>query len=309
MPSGIKWTHEKAEAIMLKAGLQPLEPYKKTSAQWKCKHIACGAVVFPRLDGVLNGQGGCRPCGYKAKIQPYKVSPKDAIALMIKNGFEPQEPYISYQSPWKCKCSTCGNIVYPSYGNQKTKKRKCEFCARNKVDPKVAIAIMKKAQVQPLEPYKNFNSRWKCKCLKCGRIVYPSWDTVNAGKGACRYCAKYGINYNVPSYIYLITHNQLNAHKVGFGNHKKREDRLQRFNKKGWDTYKVWQMDSGGQAVDIEKEIFRIIRKELKIPSYLTKADMPQTGGQAETMDADLITLLQLEKIIKKVIKGYRINL
>jgi ribosomal protein S25 len=136
--------------------------------------------------------------------------------------------------------------------------------------------------------------------------VYPSWDTVNAGKGACRYCAKYGINYNVPSYIYLITHKQLNAHKVGFGNHKKREDRLQRFNKKGWKTYKVWQMDSGGQAVDIEKEIFRIIRKELKIPSYLTKADMPQTGGQAETMGADAITLLELEKIIKKVIKGYR---
>ena len=235
-----------------------------------------------------------------------KTNPKNAEALMIKNGFQPLEPYKSYQNPWKCRCLECKRIVYPSYGNQKAKKNKCPYCAKNKSDPKDAIATMKKAKVQPLEPFKKWNSRWKCKCLKCGEIVYPSFDTVNQGKGACRYCTKYGINYNVPSYIYLITHDQLNAHKIGFGNHKKREDRLERFNKKGWKTYKVWQTDTGGKAIDIEKEIFKIIRKELKIPSYLTKADMPHTGGHAETMDADLITLLELEKIIKKVIKGYR---
>jgi hypothetical protein len=35
---------------------------------------------------------------------------------------------------------------------------------------------------------------------------------------------------------------------------------------------------------------------------------MPHTGGQAETMDADLISLLELEKIIKKVIKSIKIK-
>ena len=297
-----------AEANMIKWGYKPLERYTRSSAKWKSTHIECGEVVYPRYSGLRNGQGGCKPCGYKNKFQPYKVSAKVATALMIKNGFEPQEPFKSYQNAWKCKCLKCGKIVYPSYGNQKQKKRKCGYCEGNKLDPKKAVAVMKKAKVQPLEPYKKYNSRWKCKCLKCGKIVYPSWDTVNQGKGACRYCVKYGINYNVPSYIYLITHYQLNAHKVGFGNHKKREDRLGRFNKKGWKTHKVWQINTGGEAVDIEKEIFRIIRKELKIPSYLTKENMPHTGGQAETMDADLISLLELEKIIKKVIRGYRSN-
>ncbi len=308
MPRGKKIDPIVAEKVMLKAGLKPLEPYKKSSAKWKCLHIECGEIVYPRYDGIKQGQTGCRPCGYKNQFQPYKITADVATALMIKNGFKPQEPFKSYQSPWKCKCLKCGKIVYTTYGNQKQKKRKCVFCVGKRLDPKKAIAVMKKAGVKPLEPYKKFNSRWKCKCLKCGKIVYPSWDTVNQGKGACRYCVKYGINYNVPSYIYLITHYQLNAHKVGFGNHKKREDRLQRFNKKGWKTHKVWQMNTGGEAVDIEKEIFIIIRKELNIPIYLTKADMPHTGGQAETMDADLITLLELEKIINKVIKGYRNN-
>jgi hypothetical protein len=31
---------------------------------------------------------------------------------------------------------------------------------------------------------------------------------------------------------------------------------------------------------------------------------MPVTGGHTETVDADLITLIELEKIINKVIKG-----
>jgi len=33
---------------------------------------------------------------------------------------------------------------------------------------------------------------------------------------------------------------------------------------------------------------------------------MNSTGGHAETMGADSITLLELEKIIKRVIKGYK---
>jgi hypothetical protein len=75
------------------------------------------------------------------------------------------------------------------------------------------------------------------------------------------------------------------------------------YDREAWEARKQHKPEN--TAIDIEKEIFRIIRKELKIPSYLTKADMPHTGGHAETMDADLITLLELEKIIKKVIKGY----
>jgi hypothetical protein len=35
---------------------------------------------------------------------------------------------------------------------------------------------------------------------------------------------------------------------------------------------------------------------------------MRKTEGHTETVNADSITLLELEKIIKKVVKGYRNN-
>ena len=113
---------------------------------------------------------------------------------------------------------------------------------------------------------------------------------------------------NIPSYLYLITHDEFNSHKVGIGNVRsiKRswEDRLEKFKREGWQTYKVWQFKTGGEALKIEKAVFKVIRKDLKLPIHLSKEQMPKTEGQSETVDADSITLLQLEKIIKKVIKG-----
>jgi hypothetical protein len=111
---------------------------------------------------------------------------------------------------------------------------------------------------------------------------------------------------NTPSYLYLITNYELNSHKVGMGNHKKLNDRLRKFNKDGWETHKVWDTKTGAEAIDIEAEVFRILRKDLKIPIHLTKEHMRKTEGHTETMSADSITLLELEKIIKKVVKGYR---
>jgi hypothetical protein len=63
-------------------------------------------------------------------------------------------------------------------------------------------------------------------------------------------------------------------------------------------------MKTGTEALEIEKAVFKILRKDMKLPIYLSKEDMPKTEGHSETVDADSITLLQVEKIIKKVIKG-----
>ena len=73
---------------------------------------------------------------------------------------------------------------------------------------------------------------------------------------------------------------------------------------RGWEPYKVWEVKTGAQALKIEKEVFRVLRKEMNIPAYLSAEQMPVTGGETETVDADSISLLQLEKIINKVIKG-----
>jgi hypothetical protein len=63
--------------------------------------------------------------------------------------------------------------------------------------------------------------------------------------------------------------------------------------------------DSGLDALEIEQQVLLWLKNSKKLTAYLSKEQMPQ-GGHTETVDADSITLLELEKIIKKVIKGYK---
>jgi hypothetical protein len=180
------------------------------------------------------------------------------------------------------------------------------YCANRKVDEKTAIEFMKNVFLEPLEPYTGNKVPWKSKCLKCSRIVYPRWNDVQKGHTGCKYCAPKGINLTKPSYLYLITHDALNAHKVGIGNHKKVNDRLGRFRKFGWETHKVWEFETGKEALDIEEEVFKILRGEMSLPIYLALDDMKKTQGHTETVGADSITLVEIEKIINKVIRGMK---
>jgi hypothetical protein len=161
--------------------------------------------------------------------------------------------------------------------------------------------------LEPLEPYKSAQARWKCKCLKCGNIVYPQFNNVQQDNGGCGYCSKKGIDLNKPSYLYLITHEVLGAHKIGIGNvqEKMRVDRLKGnrgFLSNGWKIHKIWQFKNGAEATKVETAVFKVVRKDLKLKPYLSKEDMPKTRGESETVSADSITLLQLEKIIRKII-------
>jgi hypothetical protein len=431
--SGIKLNPKVAEKVMLKAGLEPKEPYKNADTKWKCKCLKCGATVYPRYYTVKAG-GGCIYCGFKKTAEKQRNSEDKVRKLMLKNDFEPQEPYKNSHTLWKCKCLKCGKIVFITYTNvrlgysgrkqccskvavipetnaikrfekagftlqekyttsgkallvkcnacnkksrrslqgltRKGKYQKCIYCAGLKIDQKDAIKKMRQGGFEPIGPYKGAKVAWKSKCLKCGRqvspslasirrgggckycagnqpienkkaiqnmikhgykpygkyknsqtkwkskhikcgsIVYPTYAQILNGDGGCQTCAPWGIKLYVPSYIYLITHPLLNAHKIGIGNYKtlKKKDRLHRLIIKGWQPYRKWDFSTGKKAISAEQAIFKIIRKDKKIPIYLSSADMGKIGGHTETIDADRITLLELEKIIKQVIKGYRNN-
>jgi hypothetical protein len=499
-----------AEKVMLKAGLKPLEPFNKASYKWKSIHIQCGDIVYPTYSSIKRGRGGCTPCGQLRSINAQRTPEKVAVAIMLKAGMKPLEPYKNALSRWKCQCLTCGHIGHPQLSTIKSgnggcrpcsyiktglafrisekesrsrlKKQKlqyvgkykwvdkrtyfkikclncksisetnwdnlgklgrntgCEFCSRSKAmfqqvteedhnkilaqhnlepfgkytgnqdlitvkcllcnkrkpirrafllqrsnkmqgcmtcagariaDLNEIAKVMKKAKLEPLVPYKNSDNKWKCKCLKCGEIVYPMYGSIQQGQGGCIpcgivslgnakrtpegkavavmlknnlrplepyvnmnlpwkcrclkckrvvrpnlgnitsghtgciYCAPAGLNMTKDSYIYLITNKELNAHKIGIGNVKKNMDRLGRFNSRGWETHKVWNFQTGRAALDLEKQIFKVIRKELKIPVHLSYEQMKSTGGHIETVNADSITLLELEKIIKKVIRSH----
>jgi rRNA maturation endonuclease Nob1 len=377
---------KEAEALMIKAKLQPLEPYTSATAKWKCECLKCGEIVFPQYSLIKSGQGGCRPCGYKkvskkmkrvhaaGKIsyKKSKITEKNALKLIKEHGRIPLEPFISVSKPWlskctKCKtvaspslsrlvykgtaCSTCGRkktsdakklsqievketfkragvellvdysyvneqplkcrclrckrIVTPSYANAKKNKEGCKYCAGTFVDPKEAKELMISFGFLPKVKYPGTDSPWKVQHVICGSICHPTYGTIKRGGGGCRNCADWGFSTDKPSYIYLITHKEFKAHKVGIANQPKlaKSDRVHKFKNHGWEVHKIWQFENGYSVLQIEAEVFRIVRKEMKIPQFLSKGQM-KYEGETETMNADLITLLELEKIIKKAIKG-----
>lgn len=296
---------EKAIAIMIQANIKPLEPYQNKEKPWKSICLICNKKISPSLGNIRRGQAGCKWCTRK------NIDPKEADKIMRKQGYEPLTRYQGDRVKWKCRCSKCKKISFPTYAQTSRQKNitGCTFCNIHYVDEKVAIKVMRDSGFKPLEPYENALTPWKSECLKCKNIVSPMYSNVRKGSG-CNYCCPLGINLNVQSYLYLITNLQLNAHKVGIGNIRppKRlsEDRLGKFKRQGWKTHKVWNFETGGEAWAIESAVLKVIRGDLKLPIYLSKEQMIKTEGQTETVDADSITLLQLEKIINKVIKGIK---
>ena len=292
---------EDAFKLMIKSGLKPLESYKGSGVRWKCIHLPCNQVVHPTYASIQQGHGGCIHCAGVAK-----KSDAYARKTMLKAKLEPLEAYSDAKTKWKCKCLRCNKIVFPTYTSIQSGGSGCIYCAKGQyVDPEDAIKLMTEHGFTPLEPYPGTNLNWKCIHVKCGNIVHPKHATIRQGKGGCRTCAVSGFQYAKESYLYLITHNQFGAHKVGIANKSnvKSTDRLYRHKQEGWETIEVWNFDDGYAVARIESHIFTIIRKDMAIPQYLIKGQM-KFGGQTETMDANLISIPMIKKIIRKSIRS-----
>jgi hypothetical protein len=122
-----------------------------------------------------------------------RISPEEAVALMRNGGLEPLVPFKNNTTPWSSKCLVCGLESTPTLKSIKirdSKRRGCRHCAPNA--PKgeeQATFIMRQANLEPLEPYVNSNTKWKCKCLICQSIVFPVYNSVQQGQGGCGFCA------------------------------------------------------------------------------------------------------------------------
>ena len=176
-----------AKAVMLKGGWKPLQPYKSSSSPWKSKCLKCGLIATPTFANVQRGSG-CIVCKNLAKIDPKRISKNTAVQIMAEAGMKPLEPYINSKHPWKAKCLVCKKITSPMLANIIQGHAGCAFCTGHKVDPKDAVKAMKKAKLEPLEPYTGYANPWKCKCLKCGQIVKPAYAGIKRGQGGCIKC-------------------------------------------------------------------------------------------------------------------------
>ena len=289
------------ERLASENGLEPLEKYPGSGARWHCRCITCGNEVGVRFDRMKARGYRCIYCQqrpwYSEWPSPRKRTDAEAREEMLARGLEPLEPFPGAKQPWRCRCTKCLREVSPTVARVIGRGTGCRYCAKNTVDEQTVSLVMAEAELEPLEAYRTALSKWHMRCLKCCKDFYAKYNTVQQG-GGCPFCNTRGFDFEGPALIYIITHSQLDAHKVGvMGTETKR---LRDHGRNGWITYKTLPVPTGFDALRIEQAVLNTLRNELGYSPAVDQTEMPQ-GGWTETVSADEISLPDLWELVGEV--------
>jgi len=199
--SGNKVDPDEAVKVMQSAGLEPKVSYPGNDVPWKCECRKCGRETSPRYHHVRSRGSGCKFCSGNV------VTEEDALKDMDDKGLIPLVDFPGASKPWKSQCKNCGSQTSPRLADLRIGHSGCKKCAailsgknrRLSSNPTRAgketifeevLEIMLQAKLEPLEPYTTSQAKWKCKCLKCGATVYPTYNRIKQGSGGCMKCAR-----------------------------------------------------------------------------------------------------------------------
>lgn len=145
---------------------------------------------------------------------PRHVDPAVCKAEMIAKGVWPVTEYPGSNKPWGCRCMNCGEYVTPRFGNVMQPGRGgCNVCAKKatglarRTPEHEAVAAMRAAGVEPLDPYPGFDAPWRCRCLNAecpglwdGELpeITPTLAQARVSVvSACKYCARVAVHPKV----------------------------------------------------------------------------------------------------------------
>jgi hypothetical protein len=287
-----------AKKAMKKRGLDALEPFPGATKGWLVRCRACKRE-FKAIFHSLKTNNGCRFCSSVAVIEPELLERLNELQL------KPLEEYKSAKVPWKCLCLVCNHVVQPTWMRIKQGRGHCAYCSQRRVDIPEALKYLKSIRLQPLVDFPGSNKPWLCKCLTCKEEVRPRWSDIRRGQGGCSNCADYGLNYQKPGYIYLMTNQELQSHKIGIANaykSRKFDDRLYQHEKRGWILHQKLNFDSAQEASEIERLVLQWLRMDVGLPFVLSSKQMPQ-GGHTETVSSIEIDLSTIWAKVKEFSK------
>ena len=178
---------------MIQAGVEPLVEYPGANKPWESRCLVCEATVRPTLNSIKSGQGGCKFCARRRTSERQKLSHEEASKIMLEHGLQPLEDYPGNQRNWLCRCAKCGNEIRVRRNAVASNGAVCKFCWEGrrgralKVPEDQAIAVMRQAGLDPIEPYTNSSSPWRCIHQPpgwqhlVGSIPTPGTDTSRLG--------------------------------------------------------------------------------------------------------------------------------
>jgi hypothetical protein len=271
---------QEAKAAFLDVGLVPIGKYPGSNTKWKSKCSNCARTVYQTLGRIQAGMSGCTFCSGR------KIDPREAAAIMKAAGAIPLAAFPGGSKPWKSKCAVCLREIAPNYGNVRDGHNPCVYCSGKKVDTATAVEWAKSRGLIPLVKYPGATAKWKVRCTKCKRVDSTTWTMLQlkAKNAGCSSCTIFGFKPLEPAYLYLVTHKEKKAHKIGIGNVGAK--RIERHRKNGWDIYRVRVFDKGRHAHETEQAIILWLRQEKLIAPAFRVGD-----GWTETMPSSLISL------------------
>ena len=282
--SGNKVDMKKVKQLLKENNLKPLVPYPGNKVGWRCIHLPCGREVAPRYGALNGGQGPCEFCGKNM------VSEEEAYELLKKNKYKPLTDFPGGSIPWPSIHLVCGTKVDVVSTYLRRGGKGCSVCTGTKpISAKEALKLFKSRGFTPMVKFKGTKYPWKSIHNVCRKTVSPTYSALKSG-GGCKYCQLGGINLLAPAYLYLITHESFNSHKVGIGGFDSYNNRLEQHTKQGWEIYSQLDLDTGEEAYEIEQAVLNWLRNDLNLQQYLLPEQMPQ-AGHTETVDASEIDL------------------
>jgi hypothetical protein len=175
---------EDAASLVIGLGYEPLEPYVGSKRKWKLRHLKCGREVTPKYENLKIGQGGCVECGKEQSALNRRIDEEDAIERMLKSKLQPIEPYPGRKFPWRCRCLRCGQVTTTTMETVLAGNLGCIPCGRTQRGKKrrlsvdSAIALMRRAGLDPIEDYQGRSKKWHCTCRVCSEETSISLSSV-----------------------------------------------------------------------------------------------------------------------------------
>lgn len=183
--AGTRVDAKDAIARMKKSGFRTLIPYPGGNTPWKSQCLKCKKITYPRYSITIQGIG-CKYCSKRA------VDPKDAVAAMKKRGFKTLGPFPGAVAPWRVQCLTCKKKFEVPFHSLSTKNG-CKYCSGRALDLKDVSIVLTKLKLKPEEEFPGAGTPWKLRCLRCNRVVTPTYDHLtrkDRNVGGCSYCSK-----------------------------------------------------------------------------------------------------------------------
>jgi DNA-directed RNA polymerase subunit RPC12/RpoP len=191
-----------AVKLMKKSGFKTLIAFPGSNIPWKSQCLTCKKVTSPTYWNVAKGVG-CKFCGGRA------VDPKDAIKLMKERGFKTLEPYPGATKLWLVRCIDCKKEFKTRFGSSQTNNG-CKYCSGRALDLKDVEIVLTKLKLKPEEEFPGAGTPWKLRCLRCNRVVTPTYDHLtrkDRNVGGCSYCSKRRIHMD--DMLELLKKNKL----------------------------------------------------------------------------------------------------